>query len=318
MRSTALSALLLITIAPPALAGDVRFTFTGTVGALSPAPTAGPLAGVSIGDPVSIRIDVDVPATAGIPGFTAGYSMDTASSGWTVGGATGGFALGGVLLFNGFINGEDWVRALNQQIAPSERLDIALDDLTGTVFGSPDVLAEFGVYPASFFITDTFEFTAGDGGVVEVTFAQMEIAPLGLGATYCSPAVVNSSGGPAVVTALGSANVAANDLTLVGSDLPRNSFGYFIASQTQGHVMNAGGSQGTLCLGGSVGRFNAQVMSSGASGVISIDPDLNAFPQPTGLVSVSPGETWSFQAWYRDANPTVTSNFTDGVAVTFL
>jgi hypothetical protein len=28
------------------------------------------------------------------------------------------------------------------------------------------------------------------------------------------------------------------------------------------------------------------------------------------------GETWSFQAWFRDVNPGVTSNFTDGVAVT--
>ena len=30
-----------------------------------------------------------------------------------------------------------------------------------------------------------------------------------------------------------------------------------------------------------------------------------------------PGQTWNFQAWYRDANPTVTSNFTDAVGITF-
>jgi hypothetical protein len=30
-----------------------------------------------------------------------------------------------------------------------------------------------------------------------------------------------------------------------------------------------------------------------------------------------PGETWYFQAWHRDANPTLTSNFTDAVSITF-
>jgi hypothetical protein len=29
------------------------------------------------------------------------------------------------------------------------------------------------------------------------------------------------------------------------------------------------------------------------------------------------GETWNFQAWYRDVSPTQTSNFTDAVAVRF-
>ena len=33
--------------------------------------------------------------------------------------------------------------------------------------------------------------------------------------------------------------------------------------------------------------------------------------------TVLPGDTWNFQAWFRDMNPGPTSNFTDGVAVTF-
>jgi hypothetical protein len=40
-------------------------------------------------------------------------------------------------------------------------------------------------------------------------------------------------------------------------------------------------------------------------------------PTPTGLVPVAPGETWHFQAWYRDANPGATSNLTDNHSVTF-
>jgi hypothetical protein len=37
----------------------------------------------------------------------------------------------------------------------------------------------------------------------------------------------------------------------------------------------------------------------------------------TPTVGVAPGESWSFQAWYRDNNPTPTSNFTDASTVTF-
>ena len=40
-------------------------------------------------------------------------------------------------------------------------------------------------------------------------------------------------------------------------------------------------------------------------------------PTPTGLVQVAAGETWNFQAWYRDANPGPTSNFTPSVSVLF-
>ena len=46
--------------------------------------------------------------------------------------------------------------------------------------------------------------------------------------------------------------------------------------------------------------------------------DLANTPTPMGNVSVLAGQTWNFQAWYRDNNPGPTSNFTDAVSVTFL
>jgi hypothetical protein len=70
-----------------------------------------------------------------------------------------------------------------------------------------------------------------------------------------------------------------------------------------------------------VGRFvgPGQIQSSGTTGVIYLDLNLNAQPTPTGLVSVQPGETWNFQLWYRDAIAgQTTSNFTDAVGVSFL
>jgi hypothetical protein len=42
-----------------------------------------------------------------------------------------------------------------------------------------------------------------------------------------------------------------------------------------------------------------------------------AIPLGTGPVAILPGETWNFQAWYRDLNPGTTSNFTDGISITF-
>jgi hypothetical protein len=111
-----------------------------------------------------------------------------------------------------------------------------------------------------------------------------------------------------------------NGVRLTAFQLPSNSFGYFITSRTQGLVMGPGGSQGTLCLGGSVGRYNlpAQIFNSTGVGRASVDIDLGSTPTPAmGFISVMAGETWNYQAWYRDANPTATSNFSDGVFVTY-
>jgi len=134
-----------------------------------------------------------------------------------------------------------------------------------------------------------------------------------IGTTYCSPATVNSTGDPGVTVVSGSSIVADQDFTLTAFQLPHGRFGYFLASETPGIFMPPA-SQGTLCLGGSVGRLNAQVIQ-GPSG--SVPVDLTAMPvnPPTAVL---PGATWHFQCWYRDDNPAPTSNFTDAVSVTFL
>ena len=59
-------------------------------------------------------------------------------------------------------------------------------------------------------------------------------------------------------------------------------------------------------------------MNSGSTGSFSLALDLTAMADPANPVAVQPGDTWNFQAWYRDANPGPTSNFTDAVSVTFL
>ena len=88
-------------------------------------------------------------------------------------------------------------------------------------------------------------------------------------------------------------------------------------SDTQGFIPFPGGSQGNLCLGGFIGRHTKQLGNSGSSGVLSIAVDLANLPRPSGPYQVLTGETWNFTCWFRDKNPTATSNFSDGISITF-
>src|SRR5688572_26870295 len=100
--------------------------------------------------------------------------------------------------------------------------------------------------------------------------------PQPVGAAYCGPAALNSTGLPGRCSARGSDNAAWNDVTLSASDLPLNASAYFLSSQSQGFVAHPGGSQGNLCLAGSIGRYvgPGQVMSSGAQGRVELRLDL--------------------------------------------
>ncbi|MEM9380875.1 MAG: hypothetical protein AAGB93_13060 [Planctomycetota bacterium] len=140
---------------------------------------------------------------------------------------------------------------------------------------------------------------------------------LPIGTNECGPAVANSSGGPATASAIGSTSLAAQSVTLSATGLPTNSFSYFLTSTTPAFIANPGGSQGNLCLSGAVGRYAGNILNSGASGEVSLAIDVTSLPQPTGSVAAVVGETWRFQAWFRDANPNVTSNFSDAIAITF-
>ncbi|MEM8712093.1 MAG: M43 family zinc metalloprotease [Planctomycetota bacterium] len=137
-----------------------------------------------------------------------------------------------------------------------------------------------------------------------------------LGENYCVT-TPNSSGGSAVLTGFGTKLLANNDFVLLSSGMPSNAFGFFVVSQTQAQVANPGGSQGTLCVGGSIGRFLSQVGNTGIFGELILNVDVGDIPQPNGTTVIQPGETWNFQCWFRDANPTLTSNFSDGYTITF-
>ena len=149
--------------------------------------------------------------------------------------------------------------------------------------------------------------SVSDGTVLSLVSA----GPTNIGTNYCGPAIPNSTTQPAVISAFGSASVAADDVTLTAAQLPPD-FGYFLNSLTPG-FFNPPNSQGFLCLSGAIGRYNQPgLVQPGPS--FSIALNLPQTPTPNAFVAIQPGQTWNFQAWYRDLG---SNNFTDAIAILF-
>lgn len=148
----------------------------------------------------------------------------------------------------------------------------------------------------------------------------VEVTRRRIGLNYCTAtAVANSTGAASAIEAYGSDLTFDNDLVLTVRDLPLSAFGYFLTSRQQGLIMNPGGSQGILCLLPPIGRaVGGSILNSGMLGTVFIAASVNNVPTPTGPVTVTPGETWNFQYWHRDAGATgATSNLSDAVSILF-
>ncbi len=141
-----------------------------------------------------------------------------------------------------------------------------------------------------------------------------------IGSKHCSPSVPNSTGASGVLTCIGSRIAEDRFLTLVASDLPiqPGGFGAFLAADQAGLLTTPTGSIGNLCLG-TYAVLPGSVQALGADGQIAASPDLADLPAPFSQ-PVLAGQSWYFQAWYRDTLPgsQPTSNFTDALQVDFL
>ncbi len=137
---------------------------------------------------------------------------------------------------------------------------------------------------------------------------------------YCSPGTPNSTGQPSTMSLQGSGLVADNNLTLRTTGLPLGQFGYYLNGRMQATPVTPPGSQGSFCLGGNLGRYNApgEIGFTGMTGEIALTLDLTQTPTSQSAVSILSGETWHFQLWHRDwVNNSSTSNFSNAIAVTF-
>ncbi|MCP3914095.1 MAG: hypothetical protein GY711_00890 [bacterium] len=125
----------------------------------------------------------------------------------------------------------------------------------------------------------------------------------------------NSSGLPAQLSATGSVVATHDCLTLEATHLPISQTGYFLTSRTQGYLPLVGNSQGDLLLAAPWYRFSQHVLETGPAGEVSFALSFETLPQG---IQFQPGETWSFQMWFRDVNPGSTSNMSNGLAVTLV
>ena len=107
--------------------------------------------------------------------------------------------------------------------------------------------------------------------------------------------------------------------TLVAGSLPFLTFGYFIVGDGLANIPMAGGSAGTLCVGGAIGRYSNFVMNTGVTGTLELVIDPTILPTPAGSESATVGMVRRFQTWYRDTDGTgqATSNFTNAATVVF-
>ena len=198
-------------------------------------------------------------------------------------------------------------------LAPFPFSTQVLPQLEGTLFTTDFSSRTFGFSVPAQGTAGSFNFTALGFQEVEIT----NFTPTTF--TFCDGRS-NSTGVAAELEAVGQTSVSANDLRLHMSNMPMNSFGFFLVSRTPGLVPGAGGGPGTLCLDGAIGRYVApgQIQTSGTQGEISLQLDLNQVPTPNGPVAVLAGERWHFQGWYRDIIAgNATSNFSSGVWVEF-
>lgn len=114
------------------------------------------------------------------------------------------------------------------------------------------------------------------------------------GEVFCD-STTNSTGDAARIDAAGSTDVNGNGIfQLSAVNLPANAFGLFFFSENE--VVPVPFGNGLRCLGGPFRRLH--VTNAGSEGVLQT---AISWSNPGTASVITPGSTWSFQAWYRDA-----------------
>lgn len=131
-----------------------------------------------------------------------------------------------------------------------------------------------------------------------------------------SAGCANSTGSGGTLTASGTTSAFADDLVLTAASLPTNVFG-LVFMGTQPAFAPFG--DGLRCVGGQTFRYG--VKNSGAGGTFALGRGIagsscSLFPAGG---CIDPGETWYFQAWYRDPTGPCGFNYnvTNGLTIAF-
>jgi arylsulfatase A-like enzyme len=114
---------------------------------------------------------------------------------------------------------------------------------------------------------------------------------------FCS-SQANSTGLPALMSAVGPASVSANALALETSPVPAEVLGFFRYSSRAASIPLG---NGTLCLGSDeFGPFDLPFNISTQGGVLRHTLDVGAPPSPQAAVCA--GATWRYQGFFRESD----------------
>ncbi|MEM6673525.1 MAG: hypothetical protein AAF726_11835 [Planctomycetota bacterium] len=276
--------------------------------------------------------DVDVDVTAGTERVAVGSQDDRAfvwtrlPGGWTdvaelapFDGELGGF--GETVALDGTVDGARVVVGATRRSGSSADSGAALEYVldggawTPRSLVHPTVVADRGFASSLALSGDTLVVGSPrtDALGLDAGTALRYRIDLRLGTSHCAGRA-NSTGASAALTARGSTAVAANDLAFDVVGLPAGSVGYLLMATSRNQVPGLGGGDGDLCLGGTISRVLTALGTADALGTRAVTLDSGALPPSAVLI---PGSTWSFQWWYRDANPSPTSNTTHAVELLF-
>ncbi|MEO1697864.1 MAG: hypothetical protein AAFU73_11265 [Planctomycetota bacterium] len=133
---------------------------------------------------------------------------------------------------------------------------------------------------------------------------------------YCE-GTVNSTGDRGFLRLEGSRD-ASTVKSAVGEAIPPNQFCLLVAGSGFGLMPALGGGEGTLCLGGTLGRYNDQLAAADASGVVTFTINPANIPAGGSFFTAQPGVFYQFQVWHRDVGGAgATSNLTNAVTILF-
>jgi hypothetical protein len=129
---------------------------------------------------------------------------------------------------------------------------------------------------------------------------------------------VNSSGSGALLTATGTASVAAEDLNFHGTRMPVSAVTIVITAPDQQALPFK---DGKLCVAGQLTRLFKH-NNTGQTGTIDFQDVLASFKLNAQPKLFAAGEVANFQLWFRDAPGSVSpcggkSNLTNGYQITF-
>ena len=131
--------------------------------------------------------------------------------------------------------------------------------------------------------------------------------------SFCT-STTNSTGLAAKMGCAGSLSVCQNNTCLVAEGVPAGSFGLFIYGSHEARLPVA---NGTLCVSPfHPGLFRiAPAVVANASLRAELELDIPSLP---AAGAITPGSTWCFQYWFRDAAAGgAGSDFSDGLRITF-